>query len=130
MSNKHRIFISSAAEDREWSSSLSTALREQGVDVFLDQQHIQPGEAWIDSLQDALSNSTHVVVVVTPESTRSSWVAAELGAALAQHKPVASVVSSETSTADLPAPLRSRHHIELGDPSAVAMDIVASIKSW
>ena len=129
MTQKPKIFISSAAEDRGWSSSLSTALRKQGVDVVFDQQHIQPGEAWIDTLQDALSNSTHVVFVVTPQSTNSSWIAAELGAALAQHKPMVSVVSSDTNAEDLPAPLRTRRHIELGDPSVVAMDIVSSIES-
>ena len=128
-SNRNDIFISSQSKDREWVRRLVDALSEQALRVWHDEVQVKPGDSWSDRIEEGLRESTHIVLVITPETARSNWVAFELGAALALQKPLIPVVAEDTPSEDIPGPIKLRRHLPKGDPKAVAEEIAHGVVS-
>jgi hypothetical protein len=126
------VFISHAGtdnKDREWVSRLVDALLEEGLDVWYDEREIHPGDSWLDQMEAGLRESAYVVSIITPESARSNWAAAELGAALALRKPVIPIVADDTPPEAIPGPIRLRKYVRKSDPKIVAAEIARGVVS-
>lgn len=81
-----RVFVSHASADAAYAQELYHWLKDDGHDVFLDQERsdgILPGEEWERRLYKELRLADAVVCVVTESYIRSVWCAAEIGAARA-----------------------------------------------
>ncbi|MGQ9627958.1 MAG: toll/interleukin-1 receptor domain-containing protein [Anaerolineae bacterium] len=129
MSKEYDIFLSYQSKDREWVRRLVDALSEQGLRVWYDEKEVRPGEPILHRMEEGLRGSAHVVFVITPQTARSNWMAAELGAALALQKSVIPVVSEDTPSEDIPGPIKLRKYLLKGDPEVVAEEIVRGIAS-
>jgi hypothetical protein len=125
--NKYDVFLSYQNMDREWVARLVEAPVEQGLRVWYDQQEIKAGDEWLERMEDGLRESGSVVVLITPESAKSNWAAAELGAALALRKPVIPVVADETPLEAIPGPVRLRRYVRKGDPKLVAQEFARGV---
>jgi FMN phosphatase YigB (HAD superfamily) len=77
------VFISYSHEDVPFVGKLVAKLEQQGITPWLDKR-IQPGEYVLDSISDAISNSTVVLVVVSEHSVDSTWVKHEVNIAFTQ----------------------------------------------
>jgi uncharacterized membrane protein YhaH (DUF805 family) len=91
----HDVFMSYAREDLAAVRSLVTFMEAEGLRVFWDRQ-IQPGQAWSDVLETALSDARVVVVVWSAASVKSAWVKAEATEAMSRGKLVPLRIDSAT----------------------------------
>jgi hypothetical protein len=60
-------------EDKNTASSLRNALRAEGLLVWWDED-LQAGEKWEQEIENALHNSSAILVLWSNESVRSEWV--------------------------------------------------------
>lgn len=84
MSKIHDIFISYSSIDRIYAEKLAHDLRAWGVSVWWDEWEIKVGDSLTTKIQQALTSSSWLAVVLTPNSVNSSWVEKELAAALSR----------------------------------------------
>src|SRR5438876_535040 len=79
------VFISYARKDRECAAEIAEALRSAGVETIYD-SNLKPGEAWVNRLHALIEGCFALVVLMTPKSTKSSFVANEILVAQTTHK--------------------------------------------
>lgn len=74
-----KVFISHKGNDKPWAERLARSLREGGIDAWLDKWEIQPGDSILGKIQEGISASQFMILVLTPESVAQSarWVAEE-----------------------------------------------------
>lgn len=91
-----RVFVSYSGHDREQVDSLRKILERAGCDVSLDLFDLPPRPSVLDdarrsavrgALEREIERSDHVVVILSPTALASPWVAVELEAAKALHRP-------------------------------------------
>jgi hypothetical protein len=81
----YRLFLSYAAEDREFvESQLIPSLRGLHLEVFYDRE-LPHGEP-LHSIFDELAKSNEILVLMTYSAIKSLWVLAEIGGALTTRK--------------------------------------------
>lgn len=77
----HRVFISYSQQDGDIAGSLASRLDEAGLQCFMADRSILAATEWESRLREALLASDSVLLLMTPRSKDSLWVAAEAGAA-------------------------------------------------
>jgi len=78
----HRLFICHASEDKPRARSVARSLRELGSDVWLDEWEIRVGDSIVQKINEALGSITHLIVLLSENSTKKPWVSKEWSAAL------------------------------------------------
>jgi len=86
--NLGSVFISYSRKDYYFAESLTFALIQRDVAAWLDVKDLRPGVDWEQRLESAIDTASHLVLVASPDSLRSSNVAVEWKRALAQGIPV------------------------------------------
>ncbi len=76
-----RVFISHSSKDKPFVETLVEQLEELGVETWFDAVQLQPGDSIVRGIQDGLSDSDYLVVVISKNSISSKWVQAEMSAA-------------------------------------------------
>ena len=125
----HDVFVAYIKQDTKWVQQLTKALEQASLRVWFAEEAIRPGDVFSEQLYEALHNSENVVMVLTPQSIHSNWIAFELGAALALGKRIIPVVSSEVPPEALPGPIRIRQTLPMDDPQIVAERIAQFIQA-
>jgi hypothetical protein len=84
MSSSPRVFLSHASEDKDrFVLPFARALRQNGVDVWLDKWEILPGDSLVDKLfEEGLKGASAVIIVISSYSVDKRWVREELNAAI------------------------------------------------
>lgn len=80
------IFISYARADSRWFELVAKALQEAGWRVFSDDTDLQAGALWPRAIQNALTGSRGVVLLLSPAAVQSQWVLAEVQMAMQVRK--------------------------------------------
>lgn len=75
------LFISYSHIDRTFAIAFSKRLANAGIEHFLDEKSIGYGEEIAETIHETLEKSTHLVVLLSPASEKSSWVGYEIGRA-------------------------------------------------
>lgn len=125
---KYDVFLSYTAEDRERVTELRGKLAELGIRVF-DAADVSPVEHALKKLQDALETSRLIVLMVSPDSLKSTWVNFEVGAALSMGKRIIPILSKNVNQKDLPLPILSRVSFSPKNIDEMAQQIGAAVKS-
>lgn len=75
-----KVFVSHASEDKQrFVTGFAQRLREHGVDAWLDQWEMQPGDSLVDKVfEEGLKNAQAVVIVISATSISKPWVREEL----------------------------------------------------
>ena len=107
-----RVFIAYARAQRGLAKTLSELLIKNGQAVFYDAK-IKAGAMWRQTIQRALDDASHVVVLWTPEAAHSDEVEREVSYALAEKKVIIPLLSREIPK--LPYHLYSLHYIVLDE---------------
>ena len=81
-----KVFISHAHSDETLVKKMVAILEEAGLEVWDDTREILPGDNWAEQVAQALKESEAMVVVLTPEATRSRWVRREIEYALGEKR--------------------------------------------
>jgi hypothetical protein len=77
------VFLSHSAKDREFVVRLATDLAEAGLQVWLDQWNIRPGDSFAVAIEDAIKASRFLLIVMSPDYFQSAWTKQEWQYALA-----------------------------------------------
>jgi hypothetical protein len=115
--SKARVFVSHASEDKLFVRKLVEALREQNLNVWLDERELQVGDSIVAGVSQGLKNADYLVAVVSKASIGSSWVQAELNATLMEElsgKGVA-VLPVLIEDCELPTLLKDRVYADFRD---------------
>ncbi len=75
------LFISYSHKDGGVARDLIAKLEKVGLKCFIAEQDIRAGELWEPRIRKALTKAKKVLLILTPRSKNSLWVAAEAGAA-------------------------------------------------
>lgn len=73
-----RVFISHSSKDKPAVESLALALRERGIDPWLDKWEISPGDDIVASINAGLEEAPAGIIVFSRHSRESRWVEAEV----------------------------------------------------
>jgi hypothetical protein len=76
------LFISYSSKDAEFVAKLAKNLASAGMKVWWDKMEMKVGDSLHKKIQDAISNSAWLGIVLSPHSVSSQWVEKELTAGL------------------------------------------------
>ena len=97
-----KLFLSHSHQDRAFALRLGTELGKSGVDAWLDQWEIQPGDSIVQKIfTEGLSECKVFAVVFSKASTRSRWVREEL-----DHATILRIEKNAAGCSDLEGRLR------------------------
>jgi hypothetical protein len=77
------VFVSHNKQQKSWIRSVVQQWKDLGLRVFFDEEQIRPGDDIVKAIDHGLSASRHIVLVITPSSMASKWVAMERSAVIA-----------------------------------------------
>src|SRR5678816_3623300 len=107
-----KIFFSYARADSQFVLELANDLRSAGVNIWIDQQDILPGERWDNAIQKALTTAPCLLVVLSPASVASQSVMDEVAYALQFNKRVVPVLYQRC---DIPFRIQRLQYIDFTD---------------
>jgi hypothetical protein len=117
-----KVFLSHASEDKDrFVVGFARLLRESGVDVWLDQWEMKPGDSLVDKIfEEGLKEARAVIIVLSTTSVQKPWVREELNASvvnrISRGTRLIPVVIDEC---DVPESLRSNRQKVTTSPTTV-----------
>ncbi len=102
-------FFSYCREDSDFALKLAADLKDAGAHVWIDQLDIEPGTPWDRAVEEALTHSPRMLVVLSPVSVNSDNVRDEVSFALSRQKRVIPVLYRDC---DIPFRLARLQHID------------------
>lgn len=97
----NQVFISHSSRDRPAVEIVRLQLQAAGVEPYMYEYDLRPGELLVAKLTDAIATSSAVVVLLTAESASSQSVHQEIGIALGLKKPVIPLVEAGVGQKEL-----------------------------
>jgi len=113
-------FLSYHSGDADWVATLKAALESKGVRVWIDSEQIRPGDLFPDTLARAIGAVQCVVLILSPGSVQSAWVAEEFNLALARRCRVIGVLIDDVEP---PGFLEGRTWLDFRDPAQFAASV-------
>lgn len=79
-----KVFVSHASEDKDrFVNKFAIKLRENGVDAWLDQWEMLPGDSLVDKIfEEGLKEAEAIIIVLSNFSVSKPWVREELNASI------------------------------------------------
>ena len=123
-----KCFVSYSSSDRSAAERLANALRERGLDVWIDSLQILPGDSLVQKIfEEGLKDCWVFIVLLSPRSVMSEWVKHELDVALINRlKKITRVIPVIVDDCDVPVALRSIRWINLKDGINRAAELIAN----
>lgn len=110
-----KIYISHSVSENVLAQKIRHLLKSSfNANVFMNED-LSGGEEWEPQLRRALSDSDYVVVLLTPQSIRSTFVLMDLGAAWGLGKPIICIVTQPNLWRTVTVPLNESQIIEVTD---------------
>lgn len=82
------VFISYSRVDAKVAQRIKKALEELGVECFMDSKSIELGDNYMKRIEEALSQCSALVIVISPTALKSNWVNFEIGQAIGRGKTI------------------------------------------
>lgn len=109
------VFLSYSRDDAAFADELADGLRLLGIDVFVDQDHIEGAELWRKRLKELIDAADTVVFILSPTSAASPECAWEVDQAVAARKRIAPVLLSDLGATPAPEALAALNYVRF-DP--------------
>jgi TIR domain len=106
------IFICHSSKDKPFVRKLAGDLRAFGIPVWLDEWELLPGDSLNEKIQQGLSDSSWLLVILSKSSVKSRWVTRELNAGLTEelHRRDSFVVPVRIDLCRVPLFLRDKSY--------------------
>lgn len=131
MNQTKDFFISYSRADKEWADWVAWELQEAGYTCTIQTQDFVPGQNFIQKIRQALSESRHLIAILSEEYLASEYAGAELDAALAADPRGlrAKLIPIRVKRCTLDELLRARIYIDMvgKDPDHARADLLAGI---
>jgi TIR domain len=108
---RYSVFLSHSSRDNWLAGIVARILRKAGVEVWIDEMSLSGGDTVIPTIMDGMNKSHEAIVLVSNESIKSQWVAAEIGMAMALKKRLTPLLNNVDC--DAMAPLKGVKSYEL-----------------
>ena len=82
--HSNKIFLCHSSKDKDFVKSLALKLRQNNVDVWLDEWEMLPGDSLITKIQNGIDESSWFGVILSPHSVASKWCTKELNTAISK----------------------------------------------
>ena len=115
-----KVFVSHASEDKtRFVIPFAIALRNKGIDAWVDQWEMLPGDSLVDKIfEEGLKEAAAVVIVVSSSSVGKPWVHEELNASVvARILKGTKIIPIVLEGCDVPEALRATVWENVPDPS-------------
>lgn len=115
-----KVFVSHASEDKaRFVIPFATALRGKGIDAWVDQWEMLPGDSLVDKIfEEGLKEAAAVVIVVSAASVGKPWVHEELNASVvARISKGTKIIPIVLEGCEVPEALRSTVWENVPDPA-------------
>ena len=112
------LFISYSREDSELAQRLADDLRAADYSVWVDVSGLRGGQEWVREIDKAVRGCDTFILIISPDSMASKWVANETILAQNLEKRIVPVMWRET---ELPVHLVGIHYIDFQGPYDDAM---------
>jgi CheY-like chemotaxis protein len=76
-----RVFISYSSKDRPFAEKLAAKLLDHGWQVWYDQWEIKVGDSIIERIEQGITSSSYLIILLSEASVTSKWVQEEIHAA-------------------------------------------------
>ena len=106
-----KVFISYSHEDAALATRIADTLTAAGVQVWIDQQQMAPGDSFLARMNEGLGGADYVLFLVSEASLASRWVSREWMAALAGRDTV--LIPVRVAAVEMPPLLRDIIYIDL-----------------
>ena len=111
------IFLSHNRADKPFVRRVNRELTTKGIQTWLDEAEILPGESLIDKIQQGLHAMDYLGVFLSPDSVKSNWVRKELNVAITQEIQGATVkvipiIIGDLRDSDVPLLLSDKYYID------------------
>lgn len=73
-----KLFLSHAWANKALARRLARRLRHRGLQVWLDEEQMEPADALPERIRDAIRSCSHLLVLLTNQSASSRWVQREI----------------------------------------------------
>jgi len=103
------VFISHSHRDKRFVEWLANSLAASGIDVWYDDWEIKVGDSILEKVNDGISQSDFLIVVLSKSSMNSRWVREELNAASAEMIERAGIKILPVLIEDVELPILLRH---------------------
>lgn len=90
-----KIFISYSSKDQDFVNQLHSKLKESGYITWLNTTSIPKGEKWHDEMTAGLSQTSLLILVISPDSMKSKWVKEEWKTFLKAKKKILPILYKE-----------------------------------
>jgi TIR domain len=107
----YAVFLSHSSRDLWLAGVIAERLRKAEIKVWLDEMSLQGGDTVNQAIIQGLRSAHEAIVLVSNESLRSQWVAAEIGMAMALSRRVTPLLNNVDP--DAMAPLKGVKCYEL-----------------
>lgn len=77
-----KIFISHSSKDKKFVRHLKDCLLENTIETWVDENQLDFGDILVNKLENALEETSHLVIILSPTSIETDWVNFELKKAL------------------------------------------------
>jgi len=77
-----KVYLSHAHEDKDIVEAIGSWLTKKGLEVWIDNWRLTPGDSLIDKIGEGIETSDRLVVFLSPASVISSWVKKEVATGL------------------------------------------------
>jgi hypothetical protein len=110
-----RVFISYSAKDTSLATRIASDLRAAGIEAWLAEEQILPGDHIQQKISDAIRRSDYFVALLSENSLKSHWVQHEIAAALRRSADSAAgrLIPVRVDDAALPIDLSRLLHVDL-----------------
>ena len=109
MSAVWQIYFNYGRSDELFACRLADDLHRSGASIWLDTYHARPGRHWARSIEQALTDSAVMVVILSPDALRTRHVALAWQAYLEAYRPVIPVLALPCEP---PGLLRTRRPVD------------------
>src|SRR6266496_6435195 len=88
------VFISHSSSDRWIAEVIAEKIGSIGASCWLDEKDLEGGEVIVDRIINGIDLCDEALVLISPQSVQSQWVAFEIGGVRAQHKRVTPILNN------------------------------------
>ncbi len=112
---KPKVFISYAGEDRELAKRITDRLLESNIQVRFDEYELKIGDSLIDKIQDALTTSDYILILISSNSINSKWIIEEINSKKIKEFKTRDIMTIPILIEDceIPSPLNSFSIVDL-----------------
>ena len=96
------IFISYSRKDKEFVERLTQALKDQGLEVWVDLEDIRLGEDWKDRIFWGIAGAGVFIFLISPDSVTSIMCNKEIDCAVKNGKRIVTCQIRDTKTDIIP----------------------------